>query len=344
MKKKAPVDFIFCNTLCFYVVFLCITPEQWQAFPLVVWLGMIVLNVLTVRFFLLRASYVKPTTKTDGYLKKSSEMALLSSFLFMLICLSFKTKNHTIIIVAFAIIAINATSVIFTIVSHIKSIDNKKKSVLQNFKIGIKYSWLIVTIISYYLARSFISNLFDIPFGDTFYKLMPFTFSMLFTFLFYCLIYILFNYFLVFVNPETKKFKGGSSAYQKHTLIIFVPLIAIGFFSYIAVYMQAVSIFRFCYEFSLKYDTRDTFFCHDKYMFLWKHPDARFWYVSSESYRVLIPHGKDFSVLRLTCKNSEPFYSLVEVNDKDSLIVADLEKRVKELTNDLKTATDRHTP
>ncbi len=332
------------NFLCFYVIILCIAPIQSHIFPIIVWSGMIITNILTVvRYYLIKESNVKPATTFEGIFSKTSKSALTSLFFFMLINISFKSISFITVIIPLALIGANACSVIYTIACHIKSIDNRNKEIQKRVILSIKYSWLIVSLISYYLARSFISNFLDMPFDTTLYKLMTIFFAMFFIFLSYCMLYILFIHILVVLWKQPKKFKGDSSAYVKYTLSVFFPLIAIGFFSYSEVSQQTISILKLGFDFSLKYDTRDTFFCRDKYMFLTKYPDAHFLYVSPGNYRVFIPHRDDFTISRLSCTNTVPFYALVNVENKEALIIADLEKRADMLTNDLKATMVRHT-
>lgn len=331
------------NFLCFYVIMLCMVPIQSQTFPIIVWSGMVITNMLTVvRFYIIKQSNGKPATTFEGIFGKTSKSALTSLFLYMFINISFKSLSFITVIIPLALIGINACSVIYTIACHIKSIDNRNNEIQKRVIVIIKYSWLIVSLISYYLARSFISNFLDMPFDTTVYKLMTIFFAMFFIFLSYCMLYILFVYILIIAWKKPKKFKGDSSAYVKYTLSFFCPLIAIGFFSYSQVSQQTVSILKLGFNFSLKYDTRDTFFCNNKYMFLTKHPDAHFLYVSQGNYRVFIPHRDDFTISRLSCTNKVPFYSLVNVYSKEGLIIADLEKRAEMLTNDLKATMVRH--
>lgn len=95
------------------------------------------------------------------------------------------------------------------------------------------------------------------------------------------------------------------------------------------------NIFKTGANIALHYETRDSFFCHNRYMFLTEHPDARFMFISEGSYRALIPYKDDINVFRLTCSDKEPFYSLNDVVDKDSLILTAIKERANILINDL---------
>ncbi|QJT80625.1 hypothetical protein [Kosakonia sp. MUSA4] len=337
MKKTwNSLNFGVAHFLLFYMAIFLVTPKKTPLYPIIIWLGMIIFSGLIVQYYSNEKSFNKPITRFRKHHKKTPRAALLSAFLFFLTCISFKVSNYTGIVIPNSLIFITAISIIYTIASHIKSIDNKEKIIARRVKFAIKYSWIIVSLISYYLARSLTSNSWDIPFDTTFNKLVTVVTALLFIFIFYYIIYFIFISFLSFITLQTKKVKKKSPVDFNYSISIFAPLFIIGYISYIAFNVQTLSIIKFGFEFALKYDTRDTFFCKNKYMLLNKHPDARFMFISEGNYRALIPHHDDFTISRLTCTNSEPFYSLVSVEDKKGLVLATLENRVAVLTNDLK--------
>ncbi len=84
----------------------------------------------------------------------------------------------------------------------------------------------------------------------------------------------------------------------------------------------------------LRYDARDSFFCHNRYMFLTAPADARFMFISEGNYRALIPYKDDINIFRLTCSDKESFYSLNDVADKNSLILTTTKERANILIND----------
>ncbi len=204
VEKISSLDLMLWNFLCFYVIILCIAPIQSHIFPIIVWSGMIITNILTVvRYYLIKESNVKPATTFEGIFSKTSKSALTSLFFFMLINISFKSISFITVIIPLALIGANACSVIYTIACHIKSIDNRNKEIQKRVILSIKYSWLIVSLISYYLARSFISNFLDMPFDTTLYKLMT-IFLQCFSYSFHiaCFIFYLFTYWLFFGNNQ----------------------------------------------------------------------------------------------------------------------------------------------
>ncbi|WP_196240466.1 hypothetical protein [Jejubacter calystegiae] len=319
--------------LLFYMAILIVTPKRMPLYPIIIWLGMIIFSGLIVHFYWNKASFNQTTTRIRKNHKKTPRAALLSTLLFLLTCISFKIFSHINILIPITLIFMTATSIIYTIASHIKSIDNKEKTIALRVKLAVKYSWVLASLISYYLARSLISNSFDIPFDTTFNKLMTIITALFFIFIFYYFIYFIFIAFLSSITSQTKKKKPIVINYS---MSIFAPLFIIGYISCIAFNVQTLSILKFGFELAMKYDTRDTFFCKNEYMLLSKHPNARFMFISEGNYRALIPHHDDFTISRLSCTNSEPFYSLVSVEDKKGLMIATLEKRTEALVSDLK--------
>ncbi|WP_300000584.1 hypothetical protein [uncultured Cedecea sp.] len=337
MKKIwKSLNFGIANLLLFYIAILFVTQENMQLYPIVIWLGMIILSGLIVQFYWSKTSFNQSTIRFRTNYKKTSRAALLSTLLFLLTCISFKALNYISIAIPTTLAFMTAMLITYTIASHIKSIDDKGKTIALRVKLAVKYSWLIVSLISYYLSRSLTANSWDIPFDSTFNKLVTIVTALFFVFTFYYLIYFVFISFLSSIPLKTKKVKRKSSVDINYSISIFAPLFIIGYISYIAFNVQSLSILKFGFEVAMKYDTRDTFFCSNRYMFLSEHPNARFMFISEGNYRALIPHHDDFTISRLTCTSSEPFYTLISVEDKKDLMLAALEKRANALASDMK--------
>ena len=320
----------------FFVAIFIVTPERTELYSIVIWLGMIISSGLIVQFYYNKSiSNKMPTRLTRNY-KKTQRLALLSASFFLLTCISYKFSDFTNIVLPNALTLMTILSIIYTVASHIKLIDNKDKTIALKIKSAVKYSWLIVSLISYYLARSMTSNSWDIPFDTTFNKLITVVIALLFIFIFYYFIYFIFISLVYFITLKVQKVNKKHSVNLEYSISIFLPLFIIGYVSFIAFNIQTLNILKFGFEFAMKYDMRDTFFCNDKYMFLSEHPNARFMFISDGNYRVLIPHNDDFTVSRLTCTNSTPFYRLVGVMQKKELILSTLEKQAQTLASDLK--------
>lgn len=324
--------------LFFYMAILVIMPQRGLVYPIVIWLGMIILSGLVIHYYWNKKSTNQLATRLRKSHRKTQSAALFSSLLFLLTCISFKIIDHISIIIPNALIIMTTLLIAYTILSHLKSFDNKEKNIIAKVKLGIKYSWVIVTLISYYLARSLVSNSFDIPFDTTFNKLMTAVTALLFIFIFYYAIYFMCTPYLTLIIPQVKKVKATPCCDINYSMSVFAPLFFIGYISYIAFSVQTFSIIKFGYGFAMEYDTRDTFFCRNKYMWLNEHPKARFMFISEGNYRALIPHHDDFTISRLTCTNSEPYYSLVTVKDKKDFMLDALNQRAEMLAIDLKTA------
>lgn len=322
------------HSLLFYMAILFVAPSGMPLYAIVIWLGMIISSMLIVLFYWNKISYNQSVTCFRKKHNKAQRAALNSTLLFLLTCISFQTINYIDMIIPIAFIFMTAISIINTIASHIKLIDNKQKTITLRVKLAVKYSWIIVSLISYYLARSLTSNSWDIPFDTTFNKLTTLVTALLFIIIFYCFFYFIFIAFLSHIN--SKGYIKIKTADINYSMSIFAPLFIIGYISYIAFNLQTLSMIKYGFEFAMKYDTRDTFFCNNKYMLLSEHPDAHFMFISEGNYRALIPHNDDFTISRLACTNREPFYSLVSVEVKKDLMLAALEKRTEALANDLK--------
>ena len=326
------------HSVLFYIAVLVIMPQRAPLYPIIIWLGMIILSgLITHNYWNKKASNQLAVRLRKNY-KKTQDAALLSTLLFLLTCISFKIINNINTITPSVLVFATALCIIYTVSSHIKSFDNKEKNIAIKVKLGIKYSWLIVSLISYYLARSLISNILDIPFDTAFNKLMTTVLALLFIFTFYYGIYFICILYLTLIAPKTKKGKTTSSDNFRYSISVFAPLFFIGYISYIAFSIQTFSIIKIGFGFAMEYDTRDTFFCNNKYMWLSEYSNARFMFIAEGNYRALIPHRDDFTISRLTCTNSEPFYLLVTVQDKKDFMLEALEKQAEMLTSDLKTA------
>lgn len=344
MKKKwLSLNLGVAHFLMFYIAIFVVTPKKTSLYPIVIWLGMFIFSGIIIHFYSNKQDVNQSSIRFRREHKKTQKLALLSTMFFLLTCISFTILNHISIIVPNSLILITAISIIYTIVSHIRSIDNKEKTIYLRVKLAIKYSWIIVSLISYFLASSLTSISWDIPFDITFNKLMTVVTALLFIFIFYYGIYFIFISFLFCIAPQAKKIKKKSITESKYSISVFAPLFIIGYISYIAFDVQTLNIIRFGFEFAIKYDTRDTFFCNDKYMSLSDQPNARFMFISEGNYRALIPHYDDFTISRLACTKSEPFYSLVSVVEKKNLMLADLKKRAEAIASDLKGTTSSNT-
>ncbi|AFJ47190.1 hypothetical protein [Shimwellia blattae] len=322
--------------LLFYIAIFLVTPGETPLYPMVIWSGMIIFSGLIVQFYLNKTIRNKSAGRLRKNHKKTQKIALISALLFLISCVSFKLSNYISIMIPGVLMFMTAISIICTIIYHIKSIDNKEKTIATRVKLVVKYSWIIVSLISYYLARSLTSNSWDIHFDSTSNKLTTVVTALIIIFIFYYAIYFIFIALLYFVTLHKKNIKKKTSVDSNHSISIFAPLFIIGYISFIAFNVQTLNVIKFGFGFSIKYDTRDTFFCSDRYMLLNKHPDARFMFISEGNYRALIPHNDDYYVSRLTCTKSEPFYSLISVVEKKDIILAALKARSEVFSSDVK--------
>lgn len=339
MKKTcSSLNLGITHSLLFYMAALVIIPQGTPLYPVITWLGMIILSGQIIYVHWNKKPPNKLASRLLKKYKKTQGAALMSTLLFLATCISVKIINYINAFIPSALVFMTILCIIYTISSHIQSFDNKEKNIAVRAKLGVKYSWLIISLISYYLARSLFSNIFDIPFDTTTNKLMTAVLALLFIFIFYYVIYFICIPYLIFMAPKIKKEKATPSNDNSYSMSVFAPLFFIGYISYIAFSIQTFSIIKFGFGFAMEYDTRDTFFCNNKYIWLREYPKSRFMFIAEGNYRALIPHRDDFTISRLTCTNSEPFYLLVAVKDKKDFMLEDLEKQAEMLTSDLKAA------
>ncbi|EFM5252160.1 hypothetical protein HJY76_003701 [Escherichia coli] len=341
MKKKwSSLNLGIAHFVMFYIAILLITPKKTSLYPCVIWFGMFAFSGIIIHFFWRKRIFNGTTSQIPSKYRKTQEMSFLSIFLFLLVCVSFSVLPRVEIIIPILLILITIASIIYTIISHITFIDDKKKTISKRIKLSVKYSWIIVSLISCFLSRSSISILWDIPYEATSSKLTTAIIALLYIFVIYYAVYFIFILFFIFhIKTKGIRMRKYLSYGYNYSISVFVPLFIIGYISFIAFHVKTFVIVKFGFEFAMKYDTRDTFFCNDEYMLLSQHPEARFIFISEGSYRVIIPYHNDFGISRLTCKNKQPFYSLVSIKDKKDIMMATLRDRTARLDNDLRVIT-----
>lgn len=335
------LDHNILHILIYYVAIFIITPERSPLYPLIIWFGMFIFSIIFILFYYDKNSASKFNITTRIPYKKIHKLTLTSSFLFLITCISYTISNHLDADIPITLTIVTLTVVIYTIISHIKSIDNKNKKLIKKATLTMKYSWLFISIISYFLARSIISTTWDIPFEHTSNKLTTIATSLLFGVVLYYLIYFISLATLLF--PYKKK-RGEHKFNTKlsEPLSIIAPLFTIGYVSYIAFTINTLPILTFGFEKSITYDTRDTFYCNNEYMMLNDSPDARFLFVSNGNYRAVIPRKNDYYISRLSCTTQKPFYLLTEVQNKKDLRKSILKQKIENIRSDTDAiASDR---
>lgn len=287
---------------------------------------------------IIRAKIPNKKTILQKKLKQTQALALFSSITLMFTCfILFKTEYKEPFYIIILIITTTTLSILL-VLSHIASIDNEEKTLFSYTKTTIKYTWIITSLGAYHMARANVSIIFDIPFDSTNNRPITFFFAFVYIFWVYYTLYYLLSIF-IFFSPDLIDFSRnkGTEPYPGtgYHLSVLLPSV----FMYVTLSnileINMTNILKTGTNFTLSYDARDSFFCHNRYMFLTEHPDARFMFISEGSYRALIPHKDDINVFRLTCSDKEPFYSLNGVVDKDSLILTAIKERANILINDL---------
>lgn len=314
---------------------ICLTLSCWPYIepPVIIFYLMFIFCVAIVR-----ATIPNKNVRLPQKFKQTQALALLSSTTLMFTCfILFKTEYKEPFYIIISIITTTALNILLTL-SHIASIDNEEKTLFSYTKKTIKYTWIIISLVAYHIARAKASIILDIPFDST--NKRPITFFFAFVYIFW-VYYTLYHFLFIFIffSPDLIKFSRNKETEPYPSLGYQISVILPSLLMYIALSnilnINMTNILNTGLNFTLRYDARDSFFCHNRYMFLTKHPDARFMLISEGSYRALIPYKDDINIFRLTCSDKEPFYSLNGVVDKNSLILITIKERANILINDL---------
>ncbi len=250
--------------------------------------------------------------------------SLISSILCMSTCIILLNTEHKdnihIVTLTIATIVSNA----FATTSYVLSFDNAKNVSRPLLKI-IKYSWIIIPLIAYNVSRIQTSTMFDIPFDMTINRPITLFFTITYILWLYSFLYLFF--ILVLFSPGIVKYLSSKESETRfcseeaYRLSVLLPLIFVWGTLISVLNMNMPTILKTGASYILHYETRDNFFCHEQYMFLTKHPDARFILISEGNYRALIRYKDEMNIFRLTCLDKEPFYSLNNITDKSSLLL-----------------------
>lgn len=315
----------------------CLTLLCWaeKNHPIIIFSLMFVFCVAIIR-----TKIPNKNTRLPKKLRQTQYISLLSSTIFMFTCfILFKTEYKESLYTIILIIATIISNVLIAW-SHIASIDNKEKTLGLYIKTIIKYTWIIISLGSYNISRALISTSLDIPFDSANNRPITFLLSFFCIFLTYYILYYLFL-LIIFFSPEfvnasrNQKLKAKSHPSSGYHLTVILPSVFMCVALSNVLGINIPNILKTGINLTLRYEARDSFFCHNRYIFLTEYPEARFMFISEGNYRALIPYKDGINVFRLTCSDKEPFYSLNDVADKNSLILTTIKERVNILINDI---------
>ena len=237
----------------------------------------------------------------------------MSSFLFLATCVAFKYFAYDGLEVPVTLSIATVGFIYYTLTLYIDAVDNNRKKMAQKAFTLAKGMWLAISFICYILARKVFMDVTDVTHEATFNKITSFGFFLIFCTLFFSMIFLFFTMML----PTLK-----NTSYQFNSLAICAPLFCAGYIFFIAYNVNTNRVLEYVLKVTIDYDTRDTFFCNNKYWVLEDYPDARFMMVSEGNYRMFTPKQHDYGIWRLTCKNTAPFYSLVEIQNRKDVLAA----------------------
>lgn len=286
------------------------TPFNNKLIPVVTWIAMIIAIVILVY----RIS--RPLTPLQKYrmgldeYKKISGSALSSSFLFFISCLMFKYSEKVGIELIIALSVTTLGFMYYTITLYFKAVDDAKKGIVKKVFVVTKILWVIISFISYVLARNTFMEITDVTYESTFNKVTSFGLFLIFFSLFSTVIFLFSTMLLPVLQNALLPYNAWS---------ICAPIFFATYIFFIAFNINSSRVLEYILDITIKYDTRDTFFCNNNYETLDKYPDARFMMVAEGNYRVFTPAEHDYGLWRLTCINSSPFYKMVEIQNKKEI-------------------------
>ncbi len=314
MRTQRQPAFIFrystaVHFLCYACAIFVMTPFNSKVMPAVTWCATLIAVIMIVYWRVRPLTLLQKSRMEWGEYKKMAGSTLMSSLLFLASCLAFKYHTNFGIALPVMLSLITAGVICYTIVLYFDAIDEGKKILAKKAFTIIKGMWLIISFISYILARKVFMDMADVTYDTTFNKITSFGFFLIFCTLYFSMIFLLF----IIILPSLR-----NSLFQFNFLAICTPISCAVYIFFIAYNVNTNRVIEYIFNVTIKIDTRETFFCNNGYHILDNYPNARFMMISEGNYRVFTSKKHDYGIWRLTCKDTAPFYTLVEVlNRKD---------------------------
>lgn len=315
MHFRKTHSFIFKHSIAIHFILyvsaiFVMTPFNNKAMPVVTWLVMIIAIAILIDGIIRPLTLLQKSQRELDEYKKIASATLGSSLLFFITCLMFKYYK------IFGIEPLSALSVTtlgfiyHTITLYFKAIDDDKKGIVKKVFIITKILWILISFISYVLARNTFMDITDVTYESTFNKVTSFGLFLIFFSLFSSVIFLFFTIMLPVLHNKSLPYNAWS---------ICAPICCASYIFFIAFNINSSRVLEYILDISIKYDTRDTFFCNNTYGILENYPDARFMMVAEGNYRVFTPKEHGYGLWRLACINSAPFYKLVEIQNKKQI-------------------------
>jgi len=286
------------------------TPLNSKIMPVVTWCAMLIAVIMIIGWRVRPLTLLQQSRMEWVEYKKMSGSTLMSSLLFLASCVSFKYPTNFGIALPVMLSITTVGLICYTIILYFDAIDDGKKIIAKKAFAILKGIWLIISFISYVLARKIFMDVTDVTYEATFNKITSFGFFLIFCTLYFSMVFLLFTMIL----PSLK-----NSSFQFNSLAICTPIFCAVYIFFIAYNVNTSRVLEYIFNVTIEYDTRDTFFCNGGYRVLDNYPNARFMMISEGNYRVFTPKKHDYGIWRLTCKNTAPFYTLVEVLNRKNI-------------------------
>lgn len=316
MKTKEHPSFLLRHSTSIHFIsyagaIFIITPFNSKAMPLFIWVAMLVSLVIITSW------YIKPLTPLEksrmewSEYKKIVGSTQMSSLLFFVSCVAFKYLMNYGLEIPVTLSIATVGFIYYTVTLYLEAIDDDRKKIARKAFVLAKGIWLVISFICYIMARKVFMDVTDVTHEATFNKITSLGFFLIFCALFFSMVFLFFTMML----PTLQ-----NSSFQFNSLAICAPLFCAGYIFFIVYNVNTNRVLEYILNVTIEYDTRDTFFCNDSYHILNDYPNARFMMVAEGNYRMFTPKKHDYSIWRLICKNTAPFYTVVEIQNRKDIM------------------------
>jgi hypothetical protein len=216
---------------------------------------------------------------------------------------------------------------------YVESLGEKKEHIRRLSALAFKVSWFVIPLGSYFISRSIFMSMTDIPYEQIITKVSVFGYAVLL----YTMVYIGIAVLFIIVIGLSERVVRNKNQHKKtySSVIFFLPAMLFWGVVYLYTFPNIYIVMQGIFRVTIPMDTRDTFFCHEKYRAISSLKDARYMKVKDGDYRLVLPYNYEYNFFRLECTNYPPFYKIIPIENKWSLNYSSLRKRSFDLIVDL---------
>lgn len=270
----------------------------------------------------------------------SEKMLYLSLILLIGICLLGKLMPESLVleflIASLFFVVIAMTAIYFFVFDSLIMTGKLGDRFKSLFAFIFRTSWLLVFFFSYATAKNAMMEVMDITFEAAATKVTVILLACIYFGLLYFSLIMSFSFFLnFFESKETVTTKRIKYIVHVPAWPFFLLIISSWAISYAAFNINLHSIFSYVMKRTVAMDTRDTFFCNDRYLTIPALPGARYLNVAENDYRIFSPSSQIYSTWRLKCSAKPPGYRYWPVMSAEHLTQATLQQKIKLFKQDV---------